>query len=200
MVVRTKTLFLVVLILLASLTLSLIPAQAQTTTTVCSGKVTTLAAEGVPNLFRLGLKYGVPWQAIQTASGVVDVRRVQPDQLLCVPGVSSTGTTTVTVTVAVVTPTPVPTAIPLATATPVAIGQPVFTEAGYCAKFMGGAVPIDLGSCQLELLSIQLGIQAIVEWGIVCVPRDVRQTTTGYQQCSVRGDLWLSLPPDAVIP
>jgi hypothetical protein len=198
MVFRTKTLILVVLILLASLTLSLIPAQAQTTTTVCSGKVTTLAAEGVPNLFRLGLKYGVPWQAIQTASGVVDVRRVQPDQLLCVPGISSVSTTTVTVTVAVVTP--VPTAIPLATATPVVSSQPVFTEAGYCAQFMGGAVPIDLGSCQLELLSIQLGIQAIVEWGIVCVPRDVRQTTTGYQQCSVRGDLWLSLPPGAVIP
>ena len=189
---RAVTMISVILLLM----FALVPAQAQTTTSTCSGVETTLASEGTPNLYRLGIKYGVPWQDIQAASGVEDVRRVLPDQVLCVPGASASlaDTTTTTVTTVIITVvTPVATATPIATATPVASGQPVFTEAGYCAPFMNPEVPIDLGSCQLELLSIQAGVQSIVEWGIECEPRVVRLTEAGtYQQCSVRGDLWLS--------
>jgi len=202
-----KRSFIVIFVLLVlTLSLALLPTQAQTSSTFCAGGlVTTLASEGVPNLFRLGLRYGVPWPEIQTASGVVDVRRVAPEQLLCVPGLTVAkpiiSSTPITIIVTA-TPVPifVPTATPFPTITPVPGATPVvqFTEAGYCAMFMGGAVPIDLGSCQLELLSIQLGVQSIVQTGVVCEPRTLRTTSTGaLQQCSVRGDLWLTAPPIA---
>ena len=213
-----KRSFIVIFVLLAlTLSLALLPTQAQTTNTFCAGGlVTTLGAEGLPNLFRLGLRYGVSWPDIQKASGVVDVRRVTPEQPLCVPGVTTpvAGTPvfvtpvpiiiTATPIPIVVTATPipivVPTATPFPTITPVPGATPIvqFTEAGYCAMFMGGAVPVDLGSCQLELLSIQLGVQSIVETGVTCEPRTLRTTSTGgLQQCSVRGDLWLTAPPVA---
>lgn len=199
----------VILVVLVILGVSVVPALGQTDASFCpNGITTTLGQEGLPNLYRLGLRYGVPWEDIQAASGVEDVRRVLPEQPLCVPGATgvATGgvdpsvadTTVVIIVEATATPTlvPTPTPMPMPTATAAAMTTTTtatFTEQSYCAGFLPVAIPIDLGSCQLELLSIQLGQLGIMQTGIECEPRTLGTLEDGTPvQCSVRGDIWLS--------
>ena len=80
---RLFIIFILLLALMMMSTATVVNAQVET---YCSnGVTTTLQSAGVPNLYRLGLQRGVPWQSIAAASGVSDVTRVLPNQLLCVP-------------------------------------------------------------------------------------------------------------------
>jgi len=184
-------LFLICVFLL-TLTVSAAGTSAQTTATTCNGSLTTLSAEGVPNLYRLGLKYNIPWQAIQSASGITDVRRVGENQPLCIPDRYDLTTTTTTTTTTTVTTTT--TADDMATDDATTEEEP-YIQGDYCGAFTFGGVPIDRGSCLLELTSIQLGIIGIVETGVTCIPRTLDSIGGQEVQCSVRGDIFLTLPP-----
>ena len=73
--------------------------------------------------------------------------------------------------------------------------QNFITPGGYCDAIFPGGIPVDRGSCLLELQSIQSGVQSIVETGVMCTPRVVIADTDGnLRQCSVRGDILLTVP------
>ena len=185
---RLFVIFILLLALMMMSTATVVNAQVET---YCSnGATTTLQSAGVPNLYRLGLQRGVSWQSIAAASGVSDVTRVLPNQLLCVPNSSSAATTTT-----VYTTDPTTTTANMDMVEEEQPTQNFITPGGYCDALFPGGIPVDRGSCLLELQSIQSGVQSIVETGITCSPRVIVGDIDGnLRQCSVRGDILLTLP------
>lgn len=151
---------------------------------------TTLAREGTPNLFRLGIKNGVVWTRIIRPNGSApNPARVFPDETLCVPGGSATSAaaaTTSTVTVMVVTPTPVSAAESAA----------LFQEkvAAYCAGTPRNGLPADLGSCLIEAREVIAGNMIIVQENVACKVDEVATVNGRQARCSKLGTKWLRFP------
>jgi LysM repeat protein len=100
------------LVLVASLMAAVfvVPAEAG----ACSANHTVVAGE---NLYRIGLKYGLPWASIATANNLANPNLIYVGQVLCIP---APGTPAPTATGP--TPAPSATATPTRTPTPTATG------------------------------------------------------------------------------
>lgn len=158
---------------------------------------TTLQQEGLPNLFRLGLRYGVSWTRIILPSGAHPVpERVFPNTILCVPIGGS-------VTVVNVPPAVPPVnsglppiqIIPIAPAAPAAgvdANSRLSSEQAYCAGVPVHGIP-DLGSCQLEARAIFSGQLPIVLSGVSCKPGATGNMPDGTPiRCNIFGNAYLS--------
>jgi LysM repeat protein len=95
----------------------------------CSTNYTVVPGD---NLFRIGVKFGVPWPQIATANNLTDPGLIFPGQVLCIPAGSGTPAPTATgptatpantstpapTSAATATSQPAPTAVPTVVATP----------------------------------------------------------------------------------
>ncbi len=68
------------------------PPAATPTTAPTAQKITYVVKAG-DNLFRIGLRFGVPWQTIARANGIVNPANLQIGQVLVIPTTGTTGRT-----------------------------------------------------------------------------------------------------------
>jgi hypothetical protein len=149
---------------------------------------TTLAREGTPNLFRLGIRYGVIWTRIVRPNGAApSPTRVFPDETLCVPGSGSVGSSvnvsTTNVTVIVATPVAISAAESAA----------IFNQrvAAYCAGVPRNGLPADLGSCLIEAREVVAGNVLIIQENVACRVDEPAIVNGTAVQCSKLGNKWL---------
>lgn len=134
---RVRTMIIMVVLLGIVWGLSPQPARAE-----CNVYHTVLAGQ---NLFRISLHYGVNMNAIASANGIADVRRIYAGQKLYIPCSGSTGTTGTTGTAGTTTTTTTTTTVTtvttvVVTATPAAPGTG--TTVANCSGFRATS-PLD---------------------------------------------------------
>lgn len=102
---KLKLLLIISLFIFGSL--AVIPAYQSIAQSCNTGEITHVIASG-ENLFRIGLRYGVPFEAIATRNGISDVTRIFAGTTLCIPAggtiPSTTGQTIVQIIVITATP------------------------------------------------------------------------------------------------